>query len=77
LNISYLNSPSPPLSFILPPLSDSWNSFNRYHLHTCVHIFCTLFTLLHLVPATSNFPLMPVLPLSRTCSVLMISDFIE
>jgi hypothetical protein len=28
-NISYLNSTSPPLSF--DSLSNSWNSFNRYH----------------------------------------------
>jgi hypothetical protein len=47
-NVSYLNTP-PQLLSLIPPSTDSWNSFNKYHfciLHRCVYIICTIFTLL-------------------------------
>jgi hypothetical protein len=58
-NISYLNSPSPLLSFILPS-PHSWNSFNRYHFCIYIHVytfFCTIFTLLppFLPPSPSHW----------------------
>jgi hypothetical protein len=40
-NISYLNLPLPPFSFI-PHTTHSWSSLNRYlffHLHSCVYSF--------------------------------------
>jgi hypothetical protein len=40
LNISYLNSPPPPFSFI-PPSVHSWNSFTRYHFSSTY--MCTLY----------------------------------
>jgi hypothetical protein len=36
--ISYLNSPLSLLPFI-PPSSDSWNSFNRNHFSTLIHVY--------------------------------------
>jgi hypothetical protein len=58
-----MDSPSPSLSFI-PPFSHSWDSFNHrvLHLHACVHIFCSIFTLLPSFPATFPFSLIPTLP---------------
>jgi hypothetical protein len=41
-NVSYLNSPPPPFSFISPTLH-SRNSFNRSHFSTCMHMY-TVFT---------------------------------
>jgi hypothetical protein len=46
------------------------------HLHTWVHIFCTVFTLLHIFPITSHLPLVPN-PMDKTCSTLMSFNFVE
>jgi hypothetical protein len=67
-------------ALLYSPSSDSCNSFNRYqfcmyHLHTCVHIFCTLFTLLFLFPTSPAH--WYLLPPSRTCFALLFSDFVE
>jgi hypothetical protein len=65
-NTLYLNSPSPLLSFIPPLLLfEQFQQVSFLHLCTCVHIFCTIFTLLHLFPITS------------LCSVLLFSNFVE
>jgi hypothetical protein len=46
-DISYLNSPPPPLSFILPPwFLERFQQVSFSHLRTRGHIFCTVFTLL-------------------------------
>jgi hypothetical protein len=55
-NLSYFNSPPPPFSFIsLPPFLEWFQQVSLLHLHTCVHIFCSMFTLLPPFPATSPF----------------------
>jgi hypothetical protein len=54
-NISYLNSPSLSLSFILPS-PDSWNSFKRYHFYIYIHEY-TLFALY-----SSSYPFLCHLP---------------
>jgi hypothetical protein len=56
-NISYLNSPPPPLSFI--PHSHSWNSFNRYHFSIYIHVY-TVF-----VPYSPSHTLSPPPPHSH------------
>jgi hypothetical protein len=83
-NISYLNSAThhPPLSFILPLPTPFLEQFQRvlfFHLHTCVHTFCIVFTLLPHFPATSPTPqvLIPVLPPNRTYSLLLFFDFVD
>jgi hypothetical protein len=45
-NISYWNSPPSWLFFTLPPFLEWFQEVSFLHLHTCVHIFCTVFTLL-------------------------------
>jgi hypothetical protein len=48
-NISYLNSSPQPLSFIVPPwLMEQFQQVSFFHLHTCLYITWTLFTLLSL-----------------------------
>jgi hypothetical protein len=67
-NISYMNSFSLLLSFILPSLN-SWSSYNRnfctyiifLHLYSCVHTFCTISTLLPSFLAISPLSLVPTL----------------
>jgi hypothetical protein len=46
-------------------------------LLTCVHIFCTIFTLLHLFPNTSPFHWYYPSSLGRTCFSFLFSDFVE
>jgi hypothetical protein len=74
LNILHMNSPPPPFSFIPTPIQQ----VSFLHLHTCVHIFYTVFTLLYPSPITSPLPLVPALASwGRTCSVLLFYDFVE
>jgi hypothetical protein len=45
------------------PLPRSWNSFNRYQffiLHTCVHSIFTILTLPFPFPTSSPLPLLPI-----------------
>jgi hypothetical protein len=61
-NVSSLNSPPPPFSTILlysPPLFLNGHQVSFFHLHTCVHSICTIFTLLHPFPTSSLLPLVP------------------
>jgi hypothetical protein len=77
-NTSYMNSPSPLLSFISPS-PNSWNSFNRYHfcIYIRVHIFCTIFTPFSPFPIISLLPLVPALPLGNICFALWFFNFVE
>jgi hypothetical protein len=43
-NISYLNSPSLPFSFIFLPFLENFQQVPFFHLHTCVHSICTIYT---------------------------------
>jgi hypothetical protein len=59
---------------------DSWSTFSRYHFRIYLHLYtfyCTIFTLLPPFPNISSFPLVSALPLSRTCSTLLFSDFVR
>jgi hypothetical protein len=59
-NISYLNSRPPPFSFIpLPPFLEEFQQVSFFHLHTCMHSICTIFTLLHPFPTSSPKPVLP------------------
>jgi hypothetical protein len=52
-NISYLNLPPTSCSFILcPPFLEYFLQVSFFHLHTCVHSICTVFTLLHIFPTS-------------------------
>jgi hypothetical protein len=58
-NISYLNSLSLPFSFISShPIPGTFSTGTIFHLHTCLHSICTIFTL------PSPFPHLP--PLTGT-----------
>jgi hypothetical protein len=80
-NINYVINEFTPFSFLLhnplPQFMEQFQQISFLHLHACVHIFCTLFTLLSPFPATSLLPLVPTFPLGRTCSALLFSDFVE
>jgi hypothetical protein len=64
-NISYMNSPPPPL-FFLPchhPFMEQFQQVSFLHLHTCVHSICKVFTLLYPLPTMSPPPLVSTHPL--------------
>jgi hypothetical protein len=66
-NISYLNSSPQPLSFIVPPwLMEQFQQVSFFHLHTCLYIIWTLFTLLSLPSPLPHYTAAPILPHS-TC----------
>jgi hypothetical protein len=46
-----------------------------FHLHTCVHSICPIFTLMRLFPTSSSLPLVPN-PVG-ICSALVFSDFVK
>jgi hypothetical protein len=76
-NISYLNSPPPSFSFISPfPFLEWFQQESFLHLHTCVYIFYTIFTLLASFPATSPLLLVPVVPwvepVLPSCSLILL-----
>jgi hypothetical protein len=77
-NISYLNSPLLPFSFI-PHYHHSWYSFSRSHFSIYIHL-CTLFALYLpspvLSPLTGTTPLPPSPP-GRTCSVLLFANYVK
>jgi hypothetical protein len=54
LNISYLNSLPPLLSFISPPFLKQFQQVSFLHFYTCIYIICTVFILLAL--STSHLP---------------------
>jgi hypothetical protein len=39
LNVSYLNSPPSPISFIPSPPPHSWNSFSGCHFYFCLYVY--------------------------------------
>jgi hypothetical protein len=73
-----LNSPPPLLSFPSPPFIPGIVSTGIiFYLHTFVHIFCTILTLLPPFPATSLLPQVPIPSPCWTCSSLLFSDMVE
>jgi hypothetical protein len=75
-----LNSRPPPLSFIplSPPFLEWFQQVSFLHLHTCIYIFCTVFTLLSPFPIISPLLLIPTpCPPGRTCSTFLFSNFVE
>jgi hypothetical protein len=74
-NISYLNSPPPPFSFISPS-PHSWNSFNSYHFsiyNTCVHSICTIFSLPHSF-SISSLSHWYQFPQTGPCSLIFVKE---
>jgi hypothetical protein len=74
-NMSYLNSPLVPFSF-MSPSSHSWNSFNRHHSSIYIHVY-TIFALY-----SPSHTLSPPLPTSTNlpgmiCSALLFKDYIK
>jgi hypothetical protein len=60
-DISYLNLPPPPFSFIPPPsFLDQFQQVSIFHLYTCVHSICTIFTLPHPFSTSSTLPLVSI-----------------
>jgi hypothetical protein len=50
----------PSFSFISPtPFLEWFQQISLFHLHTCIHNICTIFTLLHPFFISSPFPLVP------------------
>jgi hypothetical protein len=79
LNISYLNLPLPPLSFIpLPQFLDYFQQVSFLHLYTGVYIFGTILTLLPPFPTNSPLPLLLIsLLLPQAGTTPPTSDFVE
>jgi hypothetical protein len=59
------------------PFLEWFQRVSLLHLRTCVHIFCTAFTLLPPFPTTSLPQLVPTLSPGRTCSAVLFSKFGE
>jgi hypothetical protein len=66
---------------LLPRFLEQFQQVSFLHLHTCVHIFWIIFTLLPHFHATSDTHWWQPSPipstLGRTCSTLLFSDFVE
>jgi hypothetical protein len=79
-NISYLDSPLPSLSFISPLHPHFLEELQQvlfFHLHSCVHIFYTIFILLPPFPATFPLPLVQPSLLGKIYSALLFFHFGE
>jgi hypothetical protein len=76
-NTSYLNSPPPPFSFILPS-PQSRNSFNRYHFSIYRHVDSEFasYSPSHTLSPLLLLPLVPTPPPDKSCSALLFSDFV-
>jgi hypothetical protein len=57
--ISYITPSTTSLYPTLPKFIEQLQWMSFLHLHSCIHIFCTIFNLLPSFPATFPFPLVP------------------
>jgi hypothetical protein len=60
---TWIHCPSCPISLsfisLLPWFLEQFQQVWFLHLHTCVHIICSIFIFLHTFPTTSSLPLVP------------------
>jgi hypothetical protein len=62
-----------------PPFLEYFQQVSFFHLHTCVHSICTIFTFLYPFPTSSPLPMGtdPTSAPDRTCSTLLFSNFVK
>jgi hypothetical protein len=67
-----------PSTILLYPLLllflEQFPEVSFFHLHTCVHSICTIFTLLHPIPTSSPFPLVDPSPQAGSSSTLLVKN---
>jgi hypothetical protein len=72
-----LNFPFHSPLFPYPGFLELFQQISFLHLCRCVLIFCTIFTLLHLSPSPPPSHWCQSSPPGRTCSILLLFNFVE
>jgi hypothetical protein len=67
----------PLLNFLYSPFPHSWNSLNKSHFSTCIHVYTVFHHINSSIPSPTSSPSHWYQPPDRIYSTLLFSDFVK